>query len=174
MRRIALSLAVTASGLALLAGCSASTPAAAPTTSATSAPATTTAAAPTESATPTVPPTTEAPATGANAADCAELEAMLTESASDLTDGMAKLATKPKKALKMLEGFADKFRDAITQVDNADVASTATEALDALDAMNSALADLFKDPASMTQAEFQEIAAAVQTEFADIDTVCNA
>ena len=74
----------------------------------------------------------------------------------------------------MLEGFADKFRDAITQVDNADVASTATEALDALDAMNSALADLFKDPASMTQAEFQEIAAAVQTEFADIDTVCNA
>jgi molecular chaperone GrpE (heat shock protein) len=177
VRRFALTLAVTATGLALLAGCSATTPAAAPATTATSAAATTTPAAPTtsapsETATPTE--TTAAPTTGTNAADCAALEQMLLGSATELTEGMAKLQTKPKKALKMLEGFADKFRDAIAQVDNADVADTATEALEALDAMNAALADLFKDPQSMTRAEFQKVATKVQTEFADIDTVCAA
>jgi len=177
VRRIALSLAVTASGLALLAGCSASAPVAAPTTSAaaTTAPATsapaTTSAAPTESATPTE--TTAAP-TGVNAADCAELQAMLVDSYADLSEGIATLQTKPKKGLKILKGFADEFRDAIAQVSNADVAETATEALGALDDMNAALTKLIKDPTSMTAAEFQEISGRVQTEFTDIDTVCNA
>ena len=101
---------------------------------------------------------------------CLAIKPTLLSLTSEMTDALGDLKTDPASAVPLLQKVSGEFRDAIADLDNADVVDVTTTAADSLDAMTAEVQKAVGG--NVDQTALLAAATKVQTDFNAIDTLC--